>query len=46
MKFEKILEPGQIGTLRIKNRIIKACGGAEDVGALTVTFLILSPGAE
>jgi 2,4-dienoyl-CoA reductase (NADPH2) len=39
MRFEKILEPGQIGKLRIKNRIIKTCGGAEDVGGVNRAFL-------
>jgi 2,4-dienoyl-CoA reductase (NADPH2) len=39
MKFEKLLEPGRIGKLRIKNRIIKTCGGAEDAGAINRAFL-------
>ncbi len=39
LRFEKILEPGQIGKLRVKNRIIKACGGAEDVGGINRAFL-------
>ncbi len=39
MKFERLLEPGQIGKLRIKNRIIKTCGGAEDVGSINRAFL-------
>ena len=30
MKFEKLLEPGYIGKLRIKNRLIKTPGGQED----------------
>jgi 2,4-dienoyl-CoA reductase (NADPH2) len=38
-KFEKILEPGQIGKVRTKNRIIKTCGGAEDVGGINRAFL-------
>jgi 2,4-dienoyl-CoA reductase (NADPH2) len=37
--FEKILEPGQIGRVRTKNRIIKACGGAEDVAGINRAFL-------
>jgi 2,4-dienoyl-CoA reductase (NADPH2) len=39
MKFKKILEPGQIGKLRTKNRIVKACGGAEDVAGRNRAFL-------
>jgi 2,4-dienoyl-CoA reductase (NADPH2) len=39
MRFEKILEPGQIGKLRTKNRIVKTCGGAEDVGGINNAFL-------
>jgi 2,4-dienoyl-CoA reductase (NADPH2) len=39
VKFAKILAPGQIGTLRIKNRIIKTCGGAEDVAGGNKAFL-------
>jgi 2,4-dienoyl-CoA reductase (NADPH2) len=39
MKFKKLLEPGQIGKLRIKNRIIKSCGGAEDVAGINNAFL-------
>jgi 2,4-dienoyl-CoA reductase (NADPH2) len=39
MRFEKILEPGQIGKVRTKNRIVKACGGAEDIGARNRAFL-------
>jgi 2,4-dienoyl-CoA reductase (NADPH2) len=39
MKFEKILEPGQIGKLRIKNRIVKTCGGAEDIAGINKAFL-------
>ncbi|HTY63178.1 MAG TPA: FAD-dependent oxidoreductase [Acidobacteriota bacterium] len=38
-KFEKILAPGQIGNLRIRNRIIKTCGGAEDVTGINRAFL-------
>jgi 2,4-dienoyl-CoA reductase-like NADH-dependent reductase (Old Yellow Enzyme family) len=34
MKFEKLLEPGQIGKLRVKNRIIKSCGGAEEIAGM------------
>lgn len=34
MKFEKMLQPGQIGKLRIRNRIIKSRGGAEDFGGI------------
>jgi 2,4-dienoyl-CoA reductase (NADPH2) len=30
--YAKLLEPGYIGKIRTKNRIIKVCGGAEDVG--------------
>ncbi len=39
MRFEKILEPGQIGKVRTKNRIVKTCGGAEDIGARNRAFL-------
>jgi 2,4-dienoyl-CoA reductase (NADPH2) len=39
MRFEKILEPGQIGKVRTKNRIVKACGGAEDVTGINRAFL-------
>ena len=38
-KFEKLLAPGQIGKLRIKNRIVKTCGGAEDIGIRNRAFL-------
>jgi len=30
-RFERLLEPGQIGKVRTKNRIIKTCGAAEDI---------------
>jgi 2,4-dienoyl-CoA reductase (NADPH2) len=36
--FEKLLEPGYIGKLRTKNRIIKVCGGAEDIGEQNLAF--------
>ena len=39
MQFEKLLEPGWIGSIRTKNRIIKACGGAEDVEGRNRAFL-------
>ena len=39
MRFEKILEPGRIGKLRTKNRIVKVCGGAEDVTGINISFL-------
>ncbi len=39
MRFEKILEPGQIGKVRTRNRIVKACGGAEDVSGINRAFL-------
>jgi 2,4-dienoyl-CoA reductase (NADPH2) len=39
LKFQKLLEPGQIGKVRTKNRIIKTCGGAEDVGDINRAFL-------
>jgi 2,4-dienoyl-CoA reductase (NADPH2) len=39
MRFEKILEPGYIGKVRTKNRIIKTCGGAEDVTGINRAFL-------
>ena len=39
MKFEKLLEPGYIGKLRIRNRIIKSCGGAEDIEGINNAFL-------
>jgi 2,4-dienoyl-CoA reductase (NADPH2) len=38
-RFQKLLEPGQIGKIRTKNRIIKACGGAEDIGRRNRAFL-------
>jgi 2,4-dienoyl-CoA reductase (NADPH2) len=37
--FKKILEPGHIGKVRTRNRIIKVCGGAEDVGDINRAFL-------
>ena len=39
MRFEKILEPGQIGKVRTKNRIVKTCGGAEDIAGRNRAFL-------
>jgi 2,4-dienoyl-CoA reductase (NADPH2) len=39
MRFEKILEPGRIGKVRTQNRIVKACGGAEDVTGINKAFL-------
>jgi len=39
MKFEKILQPGQIGKVRTKNRMVKTCGGAEDVTGVNRAFL-------
>jgi len=36
--FEKILEPGRIGKLQTKNRIIKVCGGAEDITEKNLAF--------
>jgi 2,4-dienoyl-CoA reductase (NADPH2) len=39
MRFEKIMEPGQIGKVRTRNRIVKACGGAEDIGSINRAFL-------
>jgi 2,4-dienoyl-CoA reductase (NADPH2) len=39
ISFEKILEPGHIGKVRTKNRIVKVCGGAEDVGGINTAFL-------
>jgi 2,4-dienoyl-CoA reductase (NADPH2) len=38
-RFEKLLAPGRIGKLRIKNRIVKTCGGAEDIGIRNRNFL-------
>ena len=38
-KYEKLLAPGRIGKLRIKNRIVKTCGGAEDIGIRNRNFL-------
>ena len=37
--FAKILEPGQIGKVRTRNRIVKTCGGAEDVTGRNRAFL-------
>ncbi len=39
VSFEKILQPGQIGRVRTRNRIVKACGGAEDVTGRNRAFL-------
>ncbi len=39
ISFEKILEPGQIGKVRTKNRIVKVCGGAEDITGINRAFL-------
>jgi len=39
MKFEKILQPGHIGKVRTKNRMVKTCGGAEDVTGINRAFL-------
>ncbi|MEJ2244771.1 MAG: hypothetical protein P8Y80_01605 [Acidobacteriota bacterium] len=39
MSFEKLLAPGRIGKLRIKNRIVKTCGGEEDIGVRNRAFL-------
>ena len=39
MRFQKILEPGQIGKVRTRNRIVKTCGGAEDVTGINRAFL-------
>jgi 2,4-dienoyl-CoA reductase (NADPH2) len=36
--FEKLLEPGYIGKLLLKNRIIKVCGGAEDIARENLEF--------
>ena len=38
-KYDKLLAPGRIGKLRIKNRIVKTCGGAEDIGVRNMYFL-------
>lgn len=38
-EFEKLLAPGRIGNLRLKNRIVKTCGGAEDIGIRNRAFL-------
>ncbi len=38
-RFEKLLAPGRIGKLRIRNRIVKTCGGAEDIGVRNRVFL-------
>ncbi len=39
VKFKKILEAGRIGKVRTKNRIVKTCGGAEDVAGRNRAFL-------
>ena len=39
MRYEKLLEPGQIGKVQTKNRIVKTCGGAEDVAGINRAFL-------
>ncbi|MFC1838754.1 FAD-dependent oxidoreductase [Thermodesulfobacteriota bacterium] len=38
-EIKKLLEPGKIGKVRTKNRIIKACGGAEDIGPRNRAFM-------
>lgn len=38
-KYQNLLAPGLIGKLRVKNRIVKTCGGAEDIGIRNRNFL-------
>ena len=38
-EFKKLLEPGQIGKIRTGNRIVKTCGGAEDIGPGNRAFM-------
>lgn len=38
-QFEKLLAPGQIGSIRTRNRIVKVCGGAEDIGGPSRAFV-------
>ncbi len=39
MRFEKLMQPGQIGKVKTRNRIIKTCGGAEDVSGYNLAFM-------
>jgi 2,4-dienoyl-CoA reductase (NADPH2) len=39
MGFDKLMEPGQIGKVRTRNRIVKTCGGAEDIGGHNLAFM-------
>ncbi|MBN2417981.1 MAG: FAD-dependent oxidoreductase [Deltaproteobacteria bacterium] len=38
-RFKQLLKPGRIGKIKLKNRFIKTCGGAEDIGARNRFFL-------
>ena len=37
--YKRLLEPGRIGKIRLKNRFVKTCGGAEDIGPRNRFFL-------
>jgi 2,4-dienoyl-CoA reductase (NADPH2) len=39
MSFDKLLEPGKIGKVRTRNRIVKTCGGAEDIAGFNLAFM-------
>jgi 2,4-dienoyl-CoA reductase (NADPH2) len=39
MRFAKLLEPGQIGKVKTRNRIVKTCGGAEDIAGYNRAFM-------
>ncbi len=36
---KRLMEQGQIGKIKLKNRIIKTCGGAEDIGPKNRAFM-------
>jgi len=38
-RFKRLLEPGQIGKIKLKNRFVKTCGGAEDIGPGNRAFM-------
>ena len=38
-RFKRLLEPGQIGKIKLKNRFVKTCGGAEDIGPRNRAFM-------
>ena len=38
-RFKRLLEPGMIGKIKLKNRFVKTCGGAEDIGSRNRFFM-------